>query len=563
MSGSTVQVMRDQWSNPTDISTILMIIGGDVVQKALAQGTGVWYFTPVCFSFGWVSYAFMALISIIGHGRLLPDPDYPAKVFNLKSGYARENKNWVVGRILRDVETSLSKKQPLGDDAIRISVYEAAVNRNGLTEFSLSLIHLNGLLCILMQLGLAAAPIALSGEWDIMLITAVGTLLVQMAGCVPQWRAEKLPNRQARDEVYALTQGNGSREIVVIFGMGNCLDIEEMAASGSPRGGRPWEKFTAKDIFSQPRNGPYGKAQLPRRDTQLRKARVSRGIPVGFWVTRIVVVAQSILWLLLLINVATSRNYNWVLLAIGTIGMFQNAYLAGMERPVRLRNLPLNHVDSIRAKKVMDGLMDFEVQYPGLAVPLREEFFPGHLRMSEREWWDGRRKLYDDEREKMEWRGTPRSRRPRIETINAMEESTESRLGQSQLSARGMPDMQKGAAASYPRSEAREPVDQSLIPLVDETSELPISSKKGYEHLQNSRKLNLQPPTRTQTPSARGQLDGWGSARLSTYNIEGAQHTGREKFLDSHTRTSRRNGSGEAERDWRYDMSMSVDWDDM
>jgi hypothetical protein len=35
------QTLGGQWANPADVSTILMVIGGDVVQKALAQSTGV------------------------------------------------------------------------------------------------------------------------------------------------------------------------------------------------------------------------------------------------------------------------------------------------------------------------------------------------------------------------------------------------------------------------------------------------------------------------------------------------------------------------------------------
>lgn len=48
--------LRKQWTNPSDISTILLIVGGDVVQKAIGQLTAgpVPYFTPVSFSFGWV-----------------------------------------------------------------------------------------------------------------------------------------------------------------------------------------------------------------------------------------------------------------------------------------------------------------------------------------------------------------------------------------------------------------------------------------------------------------------------------------------------------------------------
>ena len=53
---STSDWLRTQWSNPHDIFTILLIIGGDIVQKAIAQLTAgpVPRLTPVSFSFGWV-----------------------------------------------------------------------------------------------------------------------------------------------------------------------------------------------------------------------------------------------------------------------------------------------------------------------------------------------------------------------------------------------------------------------------------------------------------------------------------------------------------------------------
>ena len=54
---STGAWLRDQWSNPSDIFTILLIIGGDVVQVAIAQlcAGPVPGLTPVSFSFGWVN----------------------------------------------------------------------------------------------------------------------------------------------------------------------------------------------------------------------------------------------------------------------------------------------------------------------------------------------------------------------------------------------------------------------------------------------------------------------------------------------------------------------------
>ncbi|KAK7947835.1 uncharacterized protein PG986_008721 [Apiospora aurea] len=404
---STIQQLREQWINPSDVSTILMVIGGDVVQNAFAQGTGQLY-TPVCFSFGCVAYAFITLVNIIGDGRLLPRPDYPVKVFNLESGYARENKNWVVGRLLRDIEAQVSRERPLQDGTgIRISVFEAMENDNKPTQFSWSFVHVIGAFATLLQLAVSAIPIALDRQWGIMFITVVGTLLIQIAGLLPQWRAEKLPNRQRAKDCYALTSGNGSTDIVVIIGRGLCLNLEEMSASQSPRVNRPWEKFQrlSREI------DPEKTETLPRRDSQIRMARTFRGLPLGFRLTQFTCWTLSILWLLLLVNVAASTDYTWCILAVGALGMFQNAWLAAVELPPAKRNMPLWHCETIMTHKVMDGLMDFDVTY-GRGVPLMEEFFPGRLRQEEVEWWSGNTRPHDQLRMRNPKRGIPRSVQP-------------------------------------------------------------------------------------------------------------------------------------------------------
>jgi len=42
---------REQWTYPSDIFSLLLILGGDVVARALAQLAGS-HVTPVAFSFG-------------------------------------------------------------------------------------------------------------------------------------------------------------------------------------------------------------------------------------------------------------------------------------------------------------------------------------------------------------------------------------------------------------------------------------------------------------------------------------------------------------------------------
>jgi hypothetical protein len=57
--------LSDQWRGPHDVLSILLILGPDIIQGALAQLSGS-YLTPVVFSFGWVAYAFSALLSASG-----------------------------------------------------------------------------------------------------------------------------------------------------------------------------------------------------------------------------------------------------------------------------------------------------------------------------------------------------------------------------------------------------------------------------------------------------------------------------------------------------------------
>ncbi|KAL7767320.1 hypothetical protein ACKLNR_001621 [Fusarium oxysporum f. sp. zingiberi] len=392
-------------------------------ETAYSQATGKIY-VPVCFSFGCVAYAFVALVGIIGDGRLLAPPDYPCKVLNLKSGYLRENKNFVLGRLLRDLEAIETRKANIATEdqsfdrssyALKITVFEAMWNKNERTEFSWSWIHVVGITITLIQLTLAFIPFIVNRTWSVLLITGAGTLLVQWTGLLPQWRAEKLPNRQRSDQVYAITSGNGSREVMVILGFGKCLDLESLAASQSPRNGRPWEKFL---WLSRPQEGTDRDLSVIRRNTMLRKAKRSdtwlfRGVPIGFIITQASCTCLSVLWLLLLVNVSARGEFpdSWCLLGVGGLGMFQNAWLAAKELTPESRNIPLKRVDQVTGRKAMDCIMDFHSTY-NLGEPLRDEFFPGALRPDEEAWWKGDVEQYNERRVSERSRGEPR-RKPR------------------------------------------------------------------------------------------------------------------------------------------------------
>ncbi|KAG9124164.1 hypothetical protein FRC07_012606 [Ceratobasidium sp. 392] len=93
--GATVaDAIHATWRAPSDVLSVLLIIGGEVVLKALAQLSGR-TLVPVAFSFGWVAYSFNTLMAVIGDGCLMPPPDYPAKVVNAANGFTRESRSWV------------------------------------------------------------------------------------------------------------------------------------------------------------------------------------------------------------------------------------------------------------------------------------------------------------------------------------------------------------------------------------------------------------------------------------------------------------------------------------
>lgn len=48
------QDLTGQWRSPGDIFSLLLLVGGDIIQKALAQFS-MRKFRPVAFSFGWVA----------------------------------------------------------------------------------------------------------------------------------------------------------------------------------------------------------------------------------------------------------------------------------------------------------------------------------------------------------------------------------------------------------------------------------------------------------------------------------------------------------------------------
>ncbi|KAI0122179.1 hypothetical protein F4814DRAFT_201524 [Daldinia grandis] len=299
MSISTNE-LRTQWANPGDILSLLLLIGSDIVQKAIAQlvghrvrlygdkrsrGLSV---APVAFSFGWAAYGFSNLLSAIGDMRLMPTSDCPSFLVTCSNGFVRENRSWVLGRLLRDHEIKYpvdprSEDEGGRAESIRIDVF----NLLPVSHPTCDLVWWLGWAVLLVQVGIAIVPWVLYDDWGIFVITLCGNLFVAATCALPQWTQEKWAGRLLkRDKVTCLTRGNGHLHIMVFIAARGSWDLESLASS----------------------------IPVPRPETR--------------WVSLLL----AVLWTCLLISISGLKEHAWFLVGIGGIGMLQNIFAAGTPR---------------------------------------------------------------------------------------------------------------------------------------------------------------------------------------------------------------------------------------
>ncbi|GKZ17795.1 hypothetical protein AbraIFM66951_001081 [Aspergillus brasiliensis] len=387
--------LRSQWTNPAGVMSLLMLVGGDIVQRALAQLFGVrfrflpgilehpfcLYLTPVAFSFGWVAYAFSSLATIFGDCRLMPSPDIAAQVINLSNGYVRENNSWVLGHLLRYYEASVadmdrssgtSNMAPLGSTgkvSLKIDIFVAdAVDDKGP---GISWTWCFCWIAIIVQNVIAAIPWIVNGDWGIFLVTISGTLFAVVTGSLPQWAAEKWPAPKLwKSKTVALTRGNGHQYVMVVESHQGAWDLEAMSSS------RPYVRLET------------------------------------FWV----LLTLTILWSLLLITVSGLNDHPWYLVGVGGLGMLQNIWFSSAIINPKAANLKLRKyrrrptitgyqqtseaktrmkqndptdsdtdtdlgpvVAEDGVRDVMGGLMELEKLLPKAGIALLPVFFPGRV----------------------------------------------------------------------------------------------------------------------------------------------------------------------------------------
>ncbi|KAJ5780589.1 hypothetical protein N7457_005749 [Penicillium paradoxum] len=410
----TAASFREQFVNPSDLFTILMIIGGDVILLALAALSGG-TITPVTFSFGWASYAISAVLSAQGEDSLMPSSsDFSLRVINLSNGYMRFNRSWALGRVFQnyeywmppevdqllqnhpvlyqDEEAGMTDPEVLKGTAVAetdvkprkfvsphqarlcVAVYEWALDGpHRVAKPGHDWVYWLGIVVTVLQIAISAIPFGLYKDWSIFLVTVGGSLLAYASGALPQWRKEKWACRtlEGRKDV-ALTLGNGTRHVVVVRGAKGGLDLEDMA-------GGQW---------SNDEEGPK------RKHPWMRLMNSGN-------TTRMLTFVLAVLWLMLLLASMGIQDHGWYLLAVGGIGILQNLIAAGAPRQPAMLGVPIrpamrpssgdeaSSTPMVFAEfKLMHTLMELELDFKGAGRALLPEFFPGgRLLPWEEKWW--------------------------------------------------------------------------------------------------------------------------------------------------------------------------------
>ena len=162
----------------------------------------------------------------------MPSADFRATVIGAKSGHARNNKAWVIGRLLRDYEQqerphTMDKQSPEWE-SLRVSIFKTVAGSRAARPVY-DWVWYSGFVVVLIQLSIAVVPLCLYGEWIVMMITVCGTVLAFSHGALLQWQKEKWECPKTGGGTVTITQGNGSRHAMVILGSHDAPDLEILA----------------------------------------------------------------------------------------------------------------------------------------------------------------------------------------------------------------------------------------------------------------------------------------------------------------------------------------------
>jgi hypothetical protein len=374
--------LQKQFQNPAETLSVLLIIGGDIVQKAIAQLSGG-SFTPVSFSFGWVAYAFGSVMSAFGDGTFMPEPDLSSKVITVGSRGSKFNESWVLGRLIRDLEIQIyrdlrrEKELEKLDSGLIAIMYQTQPDVKEMTDvetdalkpprFEPDTIWFSFFGVCLLQLVVAAIPIILNRNWEIIMATAAGTILALITGSLGQYTTEKYHCRRDSKGDYIITRGNGHNHVFLL------LHKEVQNPKWVPT------KLKTPENHDIPK---YIGISLTLEDLANNITRANRR-------TRAFIVVLAILWIVLLITIGGLTEDTWYLFFVGAIGMGHNVAVAGVTRKAGADGIALSHkpVEEFGFHQAGEGrpkvtktLEKLEWVYPDAGLALIPEFFQGGLR---------------------------------------------------------------------------------------------------------------------------------------------------------------------------------------
>lgn len=360
----TAGLFRKQFTNPSEIMNVMLLIGGDVIQKAILQLAGFSIVTPVVFSFGWVTYAFN---SMANGGKDLPDPDYAMTVIPVAPDAPPiQNQSFLLGRLLRDLERRVRKeaKSSSSGSGLIVSVFEIDPaprrgHRCGPLKPCKDLIWWSFLPFLVVQLAVAAVPVILTRNWSIMLIAASGNALALVSASLPTIRRNKYACRRRSGNPCVLTRGPGSRYAFLILPNASRLQILDGTVSHMPH---------LDDLAYG-----YTKSQT----------------------SYLYSVCLCLLWVVLLIAVGGLDDDTWYLFAVGALGMAHNVLVASIARDPESHGVPLKKTRGpvfqfglSGPTQVPDVLAKLEEAYPGAGRALLPVHYNlSHLPDRERARW--------------------------------------------------------------------------------------------------------------------------------------------------------------------------------
>ncbi|KEF51738.1 uncharacterized protein A1O9_12075, partial [Exophiala aquamarina CBS 119918] len=246
--------LREQWKNPGDILSVLLIIRSEVVSAALSQFNGS-SFKPVAFSVGWVTYAYAFLLKTSGRLKLTPDPDFRHLLVCCRTAPRTfEDPSWLLGRILNHydiwrpqlVSTKAQENLRTSWEFLKARAIERGESPEsvpwpshaGLTVAVFEPPREKGrgaptrdkvFWCVIgvvvIQTGIAAVPCGLYGQWEILLLTVCGTGLLGLCALFTSIYSFA---RTDEERIFALTQGSGYQDAIVIVGKGHGFNLEDL-----------------------------------------------------------------------------------------------------------------------------------------------------------------------------------------------------------------------------------------------------------------------------------------------------------------------------------------------